>query len=171
MRQLLCLLAVSSALFASTASAQFANHSLGLSVGYLDINGPPGIDNGVPVGLEGSLYIESGFDAVARSYFMILNDTLANRQVVGFSLSTGVRYLILEESFRPYVGADISYLHVFGASAGSADFVGLGPSAGLDLFLSESLSIGPRAAVSFYLALNQPVRTSAGIQLVAAAYF
>src|SRR5688500_9880773 len=92
-------------LCAGTAQAQFANRSLGLSVGYLSLeNSDAGVDSGVPIGIDASLYIENGFDLTANFQVMILNQL--DSQVVGVAPATGIRYLFSEESFRPYAGAD-----------------------------------------------------------------
>ena len=73
---------------------------------------------------------------------------LAQRRTPSWSLdgpSAGVKYLLMEESVRPYVGLDLSYLHLFGSPVAPVDFVGLGPNIGVDWFLSDSVSIGVRA--------------------------
>src|SRR3954471_592570 len=86
------------------AKAQFANKSLGLGVGYMGLNFENVVDRGLPLGLEGTLYIENGFDLVAHAYAMLLNSPLFNQQYVGVYGAAGVRYLFSEEQLRPYLG-------------------------------------------------------------------
>lgn len=159
-------------LWAAPASAQFANRSLGLTVGYMDIDDADRLDNGVPIGLMGSLYIENGFEAVAHFDVMILKEQIAsgNKQVVGIAPSIGVRYLFSEEQIRPYAGLDLSFLMTF-RDAGVKAYFGLGPNLGIDFFVTSSVSLGVRAQYNLYLTLNAPVQNSIAGQVVAATYF
>jgi outer membrane protein len=171
MRTLLCALGLAVALFgALPAHAQFANRSLGLSVGYMNFNDTGGLDSSVFFGLDATLYIEEGFDLVSLTKITFPRDPDTRRRVVGVAPSIGIRYLFLEESFRPYAGADISYLHIF-AETKNLSFVGLGPNLGFDAFVSDSVSLGLRAQYNFYIALNDDTRTSLIVSAGAAAYF
>ncbi|HZH02323.1 MAG TPA: hypothetical protein VEY30_00985, partial [Myxococcaceae bacterium] len=111
-------------------------------------------------------------DAVAHFQFMILNDQLAGgrRQVVGVAPSVGLRYLFSEEGLRPYAGLDLSFLLTF-REVGIRSYFGLGPNIGLDYFLSDTFSIGVRGQYNLYVALNTPLQTAIGAQLVLATYF
>jgi len=167
------LFALLAALFwAAPASAQFSNRSLGLTVGYMDIDDADRLDNGIPIGLMGSLYIENGFEAVAHFDVMILREQIAsgNKQVVGIAPSIGIRYLFSEEQIRPYAGLDLSFLLTF-RDAGVKSYFGLGPNLGIDFFVSSSVSLGVRAQYNLYLTLNSPIQNSIAGQVVAATYF
>lgn len=156
-------------LWAPEAHAQFANRSIGLSAGYLSLTPDAGIDQGIPISFDASLYIEGGFDFVASVPLMILREP-GGRQVIGMAPSTGIRYLFSEETVRPYIEADLSYLHVF-RPEGTTNFVGLGPSAGIDVFVGSSVSVGVRGVYTFYLALNTPVTSSFGALAGVKTYF
>lgn len=171
MRQLLCLLGFAAALLgAAPAHAQFANRSLGLSGGFISFNRTAGLDSGAFVGLDASLYIESGFELVSLTKIAFPQDPATNKRVIGLAPSLGMRYLFAEESLRPYVGADLSYLLVFKEST-TPQYVGLGPNLGVELFLTESVSLGARAQYNFYLALNEETQTSLILGGGLSAYF
>ncbi|MFN0062519.1 MAG: hypothetical protein ACKVPX_08365 [Myxococcaceae bacterium] len=182
MRTLSLALAVSAVLAAAPANAQFANRSLGLSVGYSQLF----IDNarwGIPFGLEGSAYIEGGFDATASLHMMVLEQPVcrdgSSCQVISLSPGIGFRYLFLEETIRPYVGAEFIYLHLFrdrsptGTSVDGtvSDFIGIGPRVGVDFFVSDSISLGVRGHFNLYWMLNQPLQTAVGAMFKASTYF
>lgn len=158
-------------LAASPAQAQFANKSIGFSLGYMRLfNDQVPIDYGIPIGIEGSLYIENGFDVLAHFQAMVVNDRSTNTQLVGIAPTVGVRYLFSEESTRPYGGADVSFLHIFGTTQ-YANFVGLGPNVGVDHFVSDSVTLGLRVQYNLYLGLNTPVEQSLGASALVATWF
>jgi outer membrane protein len=153
----------------AVAQAQFANRSVSLSVGYMDLNEAVGLTSGFPLGLAYTGYIESGFEWTVGVQGMILRD-LTGRQVVAVAGGPGLRYLFLEEALRPYVGAELTYLHIFALET-AASFVGLGPYGGVDYFVTDSFSAGVRAQYNLYVMLNQPVQTSLGASVVLSAWF
>jgi outer membrane protein len=171
MRSFLYALGISVALFAAApAHAQFANRSLGLSAGYMNFNGTASLNSTVFLGFDATLYIESGFEVVSLTKIAFPQDPITGNRVVGLAPSLGIRYLFLEESIRPYVGADLSYLHVF-KPQGDSNFVGVGPNAGLDFFVSDSISIGARAQYNADLSLSERVQTSLILSAGTAVYF
>lgn len=171
MRTLLCVLGLAAALFAATpAQAQFSNRSLGLSLGFMNFNRTAGLEGGAFVGFDASYYIENGFDLVSLTKLSFPKDPGTGKRVVGLAPSVGIRYLFMEESFRPYVGNDISYLFVF-RSGSTGQYVGLGPNLGFDLFVTDSVSLGLRGQYNFYIALNEKTQTSLTGSVGAAAYF
>ncbi len=171
MRTLLCALGLFVALFsASPAQAQFANRSLGLSLGYMDFMNTADLEGGMFVGLDASLYIESGFDLVSLTKISFPRDPISRKRVVGLAPSIGIRYLFLEETFRPYAGSDISYLFVF-REGSTGQYVGIGPNAGFDYFVADTVSLGLRAQYNFYIALNEETKNSLTVSAGAAAYF
>ena len=170
-RSLVWMLGLTSILLtALPAQAQFANRSLGVSAGYIDFDRSAGLDGGLFLGLEGSLYIENGFDLVSLSKISFPRDPITGRRVVGLAPSVGIRYLILEESIRPYVGTDLSYLFVF-TDAVTMNFVGIGPNVGIDYFVTDTVSLGARAQYNIYVMLNEPTQNSLTLSLGVAAYF
>ncbi len=171
MRTLLCALGLAVALLgASPAHAQFANRSLGLSLGYMDFNRTGGLEGGYFVGFDASYYIESGFDLVSLTKLSFPKDPATDKRVVGLAPSLGIRYLFMEESFRPYAGTDLSYLFVF-KSDQTAQYVGLGPNVGFDYFVTDTVSLGVRGQYNFYIALNEKTQSSLTFSMGAAAYF
>lgn len=172
MRTYLCAFGLLAALLgAAPAHAQFSNRSLGLSLGYMDFKKTAGLEGTPFFGLEGSLYIENGFEVVSLSKLLFPVDTYATpeKRVIGLAPSLGIRYLLMEESIRPYIGTDVSYLIVFKDSV--SNFVGLGPNAGVDFFVTDTVSLGVRAQYNFYLALNEDTQTSLTGSVGVAAYF
>ena len=171
MRRFLPLSLTALALLASApAHAQFANKSLGLGLGYMHIDADASVSWGVPLSLEGSLYVENGFDVMVRVPLMVLISPIDGHQFVGAGVNLGVRYFFSEESLRPYAGAELAFLYIFRTEDTSTLF-GVGPVAGFDYFLTDSISIGPRAFANFFIELNKPVRTTLGGQAVVATYF
>jgi outer membrane protein len=171
MRSFLYALGISVALFAAVpAHAQFANRSLGLSAGYMNFNGTASLKSSAFLGFDASLYIENGFEVVSLTKISFPLDPISGNRVVGLAPSLGIRYLFLEESIRPYVGADLSYLHVF-KPQGDSNFVGVGPNAGVEFFVSDSISLGARAQYNAYLSLSEDVQTSLILSAGTAVYF
>src|SRR4051812_28347235 len=101
---------------APDAQAQYANRSLGVGV-----QATASINNNALWGLtlDGSLYIENGFEVFLRVPILIADTatgagTPSGRgQIFGTGGSLGVRYLFLEEHVRPYVGLQLSGLVLF----------------------------------------------------------
>ena len=171
MRTLFCALGLFVALcWAAPAHAQYDNQSLGLSLGYMDFNRTAGLEGGFFVGFDASLYIESGFEAVSLTKLTFPKDPNTGKRVIGLAPSLGLRYLFMEESFRPFVGTDISYLLVFRASS-TGQYVGLGPNLGFEYFVGDSVSLGLRGQYNFYIALNEKTQSSLTFGATAAAYF
>lgn len=171
MRSFLFALGVAAALLvAAPAHAQFGNHSLGLSAGYMNFNGTASLNSSFFLGFDASLYVENGFEVVSLTKIAFPYDPISEKRVIGLAPSLGIRYLFMEESIRPYVGADLSYLHIF-KDQGESDFVGLGPNAGIDFFVSDSVSLGVRAQFNAYFSLEDPVQTSLILSAGTAVYF
>ena len=166
-------------LFAGEAQAQFANRSLGGGLGamkFIGGAGKSGVDFAAPLTLEGTLYIESGFDVYARIPLMIVSvvtgaDTVSGRGLIfGTGGHLGVRYLFLEETIRPYVGLELAgFVLITKPEVGV--LVGPGVCAGLDFFVADTVSIGARANFDLFLQLNDNPHPAFGGVLNVAAYF
>lgn len=171
MRSFCSALALLAALFlAAPAHAQFANHSLGLSAGYMNFNNTASLNSTVFLGFDASLYVESGFEVVSLTKISFPLDPISGKHVVGLAPSLGMRYLFLEEGIRPYIGADLSYLHVF-KETGEQNFFGVGPNVGLEFFVSDSISLGARAQFNAYVSLDEPLQTSLILSAGSSVYF
>jgi hypothetical protein len=158
--------------FALPAQAQYGNHRIGANIGALyfsakDVESVLGV---VPLAVEYSLYIENGFDVGAQVPLVILFDTVSKSQQFATGLSFNFRYLLLEEYIRPYLGAQLGGLYIFRREHGSF-FFDIGPIAGIDLFVAEAWSIGPRLFANVHLMLNERVRFSIGGFLSVHTYF
>lgn len=182
MGRLACVCVVAGVLFAGgEAHAQFANRSLGLQVGYLDLDEVAGvIDWGVPVGITATGYVDNAFEWTFGLSGMLFTIESAGGvsagQVLGVAGGPGIRYLFLQESLRPYVGAELTYLHVFFGNLGvdlTANYVGVGPFVGLDYFVLDTLSIGAKAQFNAYVTLTNrlEMQTSKGVFVTASAWF
>lgn len=157
-------IALVTVLWATQAQAQFQNKSIGLSAGYLNplSTSPGSIAWTLPVGIYATYYLENNFDLVFELDGLIAHQSAPiSQNIWGVNVTPiGVRYLFLQESFRPYVGLDASFLHFFGGTANlygsstSSSYVGVGPNAGFDAFLSDSLSIGLKLRYNLYIDLN-----------------
>ena len=163
---------VASALASTHALAQYENRALALSVGYAALHLAPDTVHGIGAGLGWINYIDGGFEWTANADAMLLAEPNAAGNIVGVSGGPGLRYLFLQESIRPWVGLALSYLLLF-ESDQSSSHVGLGPSAGLDVFLTRQISLGLKGRVDFYVALRDPIdlRTSFGAALVGSSWF
>lgn len=161
------------------AHAQFANRSLGGGVSFIKLFGGgkgTGVDFAVPLTLEGSLYIESGFDIYAHIPVMLVNvttgaDTPSGRGLVfGSGGHLGVRYLFSEETLRPYVGIELAGFVLLLKNA-PVVFIGPGATVGLDYFVSDTITIGARGFFDLFIELNVDPRPAVGGGIAAAAYF
>ncbi|MGA9521016.1 MAG: hypothetical protein WBV82_06105 [Myxococcaceae bacterium] len=173
MKRLLCLMTVAGALLgAGEAHAQFDNRSLRVTLGYMGLAGTDKVpvERGVPLGLGYTGYIEAGWEWTFDVQVMLLTRSTDGYQFIGAAGGPGIRYLFMQEELRPWVGADISYLHLF-ADFEVANLVGLGPKVGLDYFVADTVSLGLVGQSNFYFALNDRVQTSFGIHGVVAAWF
>lgn len=80
----------------------------------------------------------------------------------------GARYLFSEESVRPYFGLHLPLLYVWP----SVFSLGAGANAGVEWFVSDSVSIGPRASVDLMIRdLNQPVSVGLGLAAVVSGHY
>jgi len=165
-------LAVVLLVMAGAAHAQFANRSIGFSGGYIRLNDNI-INQGIPLGLMGTYYLEDGLELTLRVHGLIVTVAVANNiQAFAASGGFGVRYLFLQEQFRPYVGAEISYFQLLGGGGGDLlNYVGASPAAGFDFMLGPQFSLGPRAQVNLYWMINRNLNAAWEVTVEAAAYF
>ncbi|MFT3707191.1 MAG: hypothetical protein QM817_05925 [Archangium sp.] len=173
-------LAVSSNAF---ATASFANRNLGLGVSGFAVFGDTtamAIDWGVPITLEGGLYLESGFELYlkipllfARQKFGVTADN-GPGIVIASGGQFGARYLFLEESIRPWVGIHLSGIY-FVRDAAAVQlpnfFIGPGTAVGVDFFVSDSISLGVKGYFDMFVTLNKNPTFAAGGGAYATTYF
>jgi outer membrane protein len=148
--------AVAGLVLAPDAHAQYANRSFGVGLSVNNAIEPA-------LTLEGSVYIESGFDIYLRIPLTILSTpsgaatVSGSGQVYGTGASLGVRYLFLEERIRPYVGLQISTQVLFTQPLVDYYF-GPGATVGCDFFVTDFLSLGVRGSYDMFVDLNRPLR-------------
>lgn len=164
-------LALCAMLCSGAAHAQFANRSIGFSAGYIQLNDNI-LNRGFPFGLMGTYYLEDGLELTARVHGLIVTVLLTNTQSFAASGGFGLRYLFLQEQFRPYVGVEISYFQLIGQGGGELlNYVGAAPAAGFDLMLGSQFSLGPRGQVNLFWMLNRNLNFAYEVTVEAAAYF
>ncbi|MGC4116704.1 MAG: acyloxyacyl hydrolase [Myxococcales bacterium] len=132
------------------ARAQFANHSIGVETGAVIIANPGEfkVGSGGGLGLNATLYIENGFDVYFRAIVSLNNYNNVN--VVGVLPAVGFRYLLSEDTIRPYLGLSIGYLAFFTPkdAAGNDTFnsrFAIAPMAGIEFFVADNFSLGLQA--------------------------
>ncbi len=174
-------LAVLTLLVGSSAHAQFANRSLGGGLGFIKLFGgsslgsATGVDYAVPLTIEGSLYIENGFDIYAHIPLMLVSVTRGASTPSGMGLvfgtggHLGARYLFSEETLRPYVGLEIAGFVL--VTSNPVVFVGPGVVGGVDYFIADTVSIGARGFFDLFIELNVPLRPAVGGTVSIAVYF
>lgn len=168
----------------ASASASFANRNLGLGVsgfGILGSGSSIGIDWGVPITLEGGLYIDSGFEVFLRIPILFAYQKYGVTKdggpgiVIASGGQFGIKYMFLEESIRPYVTLHLAGLYfirdAMAASGLNNFFIGPGVSFGVDFFVGESISLGVRGYLDMYVTLNVPPNFALGAGACATTYF
>ncbi|MCA3016427.1 MAG: hypothetical protein INH41_28935 [Myxococcaceae bacterium] len=174
MRHALSLCLVLSLVSPAPAHAtSFANRGIGLGVGYMrvltDVRTVP--EWAVPLWLEGSYYAENGFDVYLRVPIALAQVSLgippATAEmpagmaglVVAMGGQFGVRYLFLEETVRPFVSLHLSGIYVLRptndtVTTGSNLLIGPGAGAGVEVFVSDSISLQARGFADWFVGIN-----------------
>jgi outer membrane protein len=167
-KALLGLAFIGGLLSTSAAHAQFANKSVGISPGFFGLFGPATanacpvcaeINWMIPLTLDASIYTENGFDIYAHAPVAVtsiksVDSTGAlnpNYITFGWGLQIGARYLFSEETIRPWVGLQLSGLFVVRDPNPVMFYAGPGAAVGVDFFVSDTFSLGPRAFFDFFL--------------------
>lgn len=163
------------------AHAQFSNRRIGFELGGLKFDDSE-VVGGPSVQLEGTFYIENGFDVGLRVPFTLFLTNQANKQRFGTGGQLYGRYLFSEESLRPYAGLALDVVVIIRqASENSSDptsgnqMVFWGPQAfaGLDYFIADTVSIGARGFFTLFIGINnrQAIRPGGGGYAAVHFYF
>lgn len=148
--------------FARPAQAQFQNHSIGFELGYIHLAPTTGFKDALlppAFAVDATLYIENGFDVGLRFGFAIQHDSLDDSVVLLYPAAM-MRWFIWQDYFRPYIGANLEFVHAFDSDANtlgqvaSDNYVGIGPTVGFDYFVTEDWSIGLNGAFAGYFAIG-----------------
>lgn len=169
-RRRLALLGLMAFLAAGQASAQFANRSLGFTGGYMSLTEPV-LNRGIPLGVLATFYMDDGWELTFRAHGLIITLQTSGTQTFAFDGGAGVRKLFLQESFRPYVGAELSYLQVFLPGGGVINYAAAAPAVGFDYMIGSQLSVGPRGQFNVYWMLNRSLAFAWAVTLEVAAYY
>jgi outer membrane protein len=169
-RRRVALLGVMAFLAAGQVRAQFANRSLGFSGGYMSLTEPT-LDRGIPLGLMATFYMDDGWEMTFRAHGLIVTLATGGTQTFAVDGGAGIRKLFLQESFRPYLGAELSYLQVFLPGGGAINYAAASPAVGFDYMLGSQLSVGPRGQFNVYWFLNRSLAFAWALTLEVAAYY
>src|SRR5690606_39833325 len=90
--------------WAQTAQAQYANKSITVAGGYLFTDKGVDFNGAIPLYIGGSLYLEGGLELYTHFPLAIVRDERTQQNVFGWGNHTGVRYLLMQDYLRPYVG-------------------------------------------------------------------
>jgi outer membrane protein len=163
-------------LAASAAHAQFANRHIGLELSPMRFTDHE-LTTGFSATLDGSWYLDNGFDVGLRVPFAMFLTTTSTRQRFGTGGQLYARYLFSQEQLRPWVDLELDVLYIFrdnpDASTQQQVFWGPGVSVGLDYLINDSVAIGARTMFTLYIALenDSPVRPSYGGTVNVSFYF
>ena len=141
--------------WAQTAQAQYANKSITIAGGYLGTDKGVGFNGAVPLYIGGSLYLEGGWELYTHFPIALVRENTTGSWFLGWGNHTGIRYLLSEDYLRPYVGAELAFLQILRDTGlgGTHTSVGPGVIAGVEYFVSESISVGVRAQMNVFLSL------------------
>jgi outer membrane protein len=170
MRHGIALCALATLLFGSQALAQYQNNSIGLNVGYLDLDEAQGLNWAIPLGLHASRYFDANVEGTAHAIGLLAQVPISQKYAFGFLIQLGARYLFMTEAIRPYAGAHFSFFNVFADNA-QYQYGGVGANAGVDYFLNDAWSIGVRGQANLYLTLNAPATWSYGLSLEISTWY
>jgi outer membrane protein len=153
-------------LWSVPAHAQFQNHSLGLRLGYIQESSDLNLNSTFPIpafGINGTLYIEHGIDVGLAFDFGIQTNHTSKSQDLVLYPSAVMRYFLFEDYLRPYVGLELSYIHIFFDSAPNGttnvatdNLIGLGALIGVEYSFTDQLSIGGQIELVVLSWLNSP---------------
>ena len=165
--------------FARPAQAQFQNHSIGFNLGYIHLSPGSGFKDALlppAFALDATIYIESGFDVGLRFGFAIQHDQLDNSVVLLYPAAM-MRWFIFQDYFRPYIGANLEYVHAFDSDAdtvgavASDNYIGIGPTVGFEYFFTEDWSIGLNGEFAGYFSIGADPQYSIQVWARIATHF
>jgi hypothetical protein len=185
---------------AMPAHAQFRNQGIQLpNIGWLGlgstwdgaVNGGAGHDKGWNIydqpTIGASYFFAIGYDLwvdneVALGFSTLILDEGSgnNTPAITVAASTGIRYNLLSERLRPFIGAHIQYLQLVGFPAADVKldipfntvlqnapfFVGLRPDAGIEWIFGDEMSVMLEVGVMGFLAFDR-LRSLGGLFLPA----
>lgn len=167
---------IAALLAASSAHAQFANRHVGLELSPMRFTDHE-LTTGMSATLDGSYYLDNGFEVGLRVPFAVFLTTQSTRQRLGTGGQAYARYLFSQEQLRPWVDVELDVLYIFrdnvDGSTQQQVFWGPGASLGLDYLITESIAIGARTMFTLYIALenDSPVRPAYGGTINVSFYF
>jgi hypothetical protein len=159
--------------------AQFSNHSLGVSGNATTSAEKEPLYS---LSLEGSWYVENGFDLYVHVPIGLTTTLIGPSPSGSFGYGqnlvtgghVGVRYLFLEEHFRPFIGAHLASIVIVKPGQDAHPFGGAGVLAGAEYFVTDTVAIGARAHYDVLLDFLRPtvrVRHNFGASLSIGVFF
>jgi outer membrane protein len=164
----------------ANASASFANRSIGVDFSGFKFAGEAPSNYGlVPIALQGGIYIDSGFEVFLRAQLALFYQRtgVGSSNGAGFVWGgggdLGARYLFLEENIRPYVEVHLAIIGIGLSDTATTPSVYVGPGlgVGVDVFVADSISIGPRGFFDFFLNLRAAPLFAFGAGFNVVTYF
>ncbi len=129
------------------ARAQYKNAQLGFEVGY-GFYAPDLLldEHHLEVGLRGAFKAEDHFWFSARGLLSFRGEPISERTVVVLHLTpVAVRYYVLTDTFRPFVGVTNAFQFLFNSALGTRVFWGPGAEVGAEFKLSRDIFLGIQA--------------------------
>ena len=155
-------------LSAGLCRAEFSNHSLSAGPQVTWVEPARSVMWGLT--LEGSKYLENGFEVFGRVPLLIAEPPGGlGQRVFSTGGSLGVRYLFIEGTVQPWVGLQASSVVLITEPV--SWFLGPGATLGLDWVLNDSWAIGARGSYDVFIDLNGPWRHQLGGSLTASVLF
>jgi len=136
------------------AQAQFTNNTIGFQAGYLVLEDKIGADSGPILGIEGTLYLDAGFDLFFRAAAGVHKARISKNTAIGFFPSLGVRYHLSDEDFRPYLGGSFAYMDFYGVDELGGTRFSVSPFAGVEYYFSSNAAAGLQGEYHRIIALN-----------------
>ena len=161
MRPVLLLLAASIASFSFAprdAEAQYKSGQLGFEAGYGFYAPDLAVDgHNFMVGLRGAFKAEDHWWFSARGLLSFRGEAVSERTVVILSVvPVAVRYYILTDSFRPFVGITNTFQFFFNSARGTPIYWGPGGEVGVEIKLVRDIFLGFQADVYYLFGFEVP---------------
>jgi hypothetical protein len=140
------------------AEAQYKSGQLGFELGYGFYEDDLQVDeHNFMIGLRGAFKAEDHWWFSARGLLSFRGESTSERTVVILHLvPVAVRYYILTDSFRPFVGISNSFNFFFNSARGTPVGWGPGGEVGLEIKLVRDIFLGFQGDFHYMLVFENP---------------